>query len=424
MEVIMNDNPQRTNPASGQTGRVQKKFTNEMNKAHYSKSSINIPNRNHWAAVQYARHGWSVFPVRTNDKRPATEDGFKSATTETAQINRWFARCPYNIGVATGNGLFVFDLDTKAGKDGRAVLAALEGDNGQLPATLTAQTQSGGLHYFFTIPRELNLRNATDLFSDEYGAGLDVRCNGGYVVAAPSKTATGCYRWLNKKTIAALPENWLQLLQRPEREKAARQARKRNLKRTQIERLIPGQISVIDQFNETYDLVTILQNHGYTGQGKRYQSPNSSSGLAGVVLLECDDGRTRCFSHHGSDPLSNGQANDTFDVFCLLEHGGNIGAALQAAGNLLFTQSGANVTDHNRAVYRFRSCRAALDKIPVNDFNTVSRVARACRDLPDGFMIWQQWAGDKATPQLWQQLQSQPAFKPGYLIHLAQQKAV
>ena len=418
----MHSNPERTNPTNGQAGRVQKRFTNKMNSVNYSKLATNTPPQNQRAALHYARHGWSVFPLRANEKRPATGDGFKSATTNTAQINHWFARSACNVGIATGNGLFVFDLDIKDGKNGRAVLSALEDEHGQLPDTLTAQTQSGGLHYFFAIPPELNLRNSTDLFSDQYGGGLDVRCNGGYVVAAPSKTAQGYYRWIQKYPVAELPENWLQLLQQPERDKAAQQAQKRHLKRAQIERLIPGQISVIDQFNETYDLATILQNHGYTGQGSRYQSPNSSSGLAGVVLIECDDSRTRCFSHHGSDPLSNAQANDTFDVFCTLEHGGNTGEALQAAGNLLFTQNGATVTDHNRAVYRFRACREALANIPADSLNTVSRVARACRDMPDGFTIWQQWAGNKATPQLWQHLKTQPAFKPGYLIHLAQQQ--
>lgn len=417
----MHTKPERKNPANDQISRVSKVFTEEQNNGNDNKSANNSPVKTYRAALHYARHGWKVFPLRANDKRPATGNGFKSATADPVQIGQWFERSAFNVGIATGNGLFVFDLDNKGGKDGQAVLSALEAEHGKLPDTLTARTQSGGLHHYFAIPPELNLRNSTDLFSAEYGGGLDVRCNGGYVVAAPSKTANGYYQWIQKHSVATLPDNWITLLQQPERDKAARQAQQRHLSRAQIERLIPGQISVIDLFNETYDLATILQNHRYTGQGNRYQSPNSNSGLAGVVLIDCEDGRTRCFSHHSNDPLSNDQANDTFDVFCLLEHGGNHRAAMQAAGKLLFTQSGATVTEHNRDVYRFRTCRAALNNIPASDLNIISRVARACRDMPDGFTVWQQWAGQPATHQLWKHLEQQPAFKPGYLLHLAQQ---
>lgn len=418
----MLNNPERTNPTSGQTGRVLNKSTNEMNSRQYSKMTNNPPDKTHRAALNYAKVGWPVLPLRAGDKRPATRDGFKSASTDPGQISQWFQRSAFNVGIATGKGLFVFDLDNKAGKDGKTVLSRLEAETGTLPDTLTAQTQSGGLHYYFAIPPELNLRNHTDLFSDTHGGGLDVRCNGGYVVAAPSRTATGRYQWIKKQVPAALPEAWIHRLQQPEREQAAQQVQKQQMQRARIERLIPGQISVISQFNECYDVRPILQNHGYTGQGNRYQAPNSSSGLAGVVVMECADGVTRCYSHHGSDPLSNALANDAFDVFCILEHGGNRHKAMQEAGNLLFTASGETVTTHNRTTYQYQKYRNALQHIPADDINTICRVARACRSMPDGFNTWQQWAGQQGTRRLWQHLAQQPAFKPGYLLHLAQQQ--
>ena len=416
----MNTEPERKSPTSEQTGRALKKI-NGLNTTDYSKMIENAQNKTQRAALKYARFGWSVFPLREGDKRPATRDGFKSATTDPQQLNQWFQHSALNVGIATGNGLFVFDLDNIAGKDGQAVLSALQAEHGPLPDTLTAQTQSGGKHLFFSIPFELNLRNSTDLFSDTYGGGLDVRCNGGYVVAAPSRTAKGCYQWISKPALASLPEHWISLLQQPEREQAAQQAQRQQMQRARIERLIPGQISVIAEFNACYDVRAILQNHGYTGKGNRYQSPNSTSGLAGVVVMECADGLTRCYSHHGSDPLSNAQANDAFDVFCLLEHGGNRQQAIQAAGLLLFTATGETVTAHNRSVYQCQQYRNALDHIPANDLNTVCRVARACRSMPDGFDTWKQWAGQQGSVRLWRHLEQQPAFKPGYLLHLAQQ---
>lgn len=53
--------------------------------------------------------------------------------------------------------------------------------------------------------------------------------------------------------------------------------------------------------------------------------------VAGVTIS--DEGRV--YSHHGSDPLANGHMNDPFDVFCILEHGGDTSAAIKAAARSL-----------------------------------------------------------------------------------------
>jgi hypothetical protein len=48
------------------------------------------------------------------------------------------------------------------------------------------------------------------------------------------------------------------------------------------------------------------------------------------VILE-----DKCFSHHGSDPLADGHAHDAFDVFRILEHGGDFDAAVRVAASQL-----------------------------------------------------------------------------------------
>jgi hypothetical protein len=90
--------------------------------------------------------------------------------------------------------------------------------------------------------------------------------------------------------------------------------------------------NVIGQFNDAHDIVTMLEAHGYKQRGKRWLAPTSSSGLAGVTVFE--DG-THCFSHHASDPLNDGHAHDAFSVFCLLDHRGDVTAAIRAAAKLL-----------------------------------------------------------------------------------------
>lgn len=90
--------------------------------------------------------------------------------------------------------------------------------------------------------------------------------------------------------------------------------------------------SAIDAFNAAHDMHEMLVRHGYkpTRRG-RYLSPNSSSGLAGVVLF--DDGRA--YSHHASDPFDSAHTFDAFDLFCHYEHGGDMSKAVKAAAEYL-----------------------------------------------------------------------------------------
>lgn len=88
--------------------------------------------------------------------------------------------------------------------------------------------------------------------------------------------------------------------------------------------------SVIEAFNRAHDVEQLLERHGYKRRGKKWLFPASSTGLPGVTVSE-----GRVFSHHAADPLANGHQNDAFDVFCLLEYGGDQAAAVKAAAKVL-----------------------------------------------------------------------------------------
>lgn len=146
------------------------------------------------SALKYAKLGLAVFPLFPKSKKPATEHGFKDATTDPEQICKWWEAQPdCNIGIATGwrsGGLVVIDVDDGHG-DGRGSdsLREWEHTNGSLPETVTCITGTGGYHYYF-------------LESEPFGnkAGLiyhvDVRADGGYVVAPPSVHPNGNrYEW-------------------------------------------------------------------------------------------------------------------------------------------------------------------------------------------------------------------------------------
>ena len=91
------------------------------------------------------------------------------------------------------------------------------------------------------------------------------------------------------------------------------------------------QPSVIDAFNGWQDVQQLLKANGYQKRGSKWLCPQSSTGLPGVTISE--DGRV--YSHHGSDPLANGHQNDSFDVFCILEHRGDVPSAIKAAARLM-----------------------------------------------------------------------------------------
>lgn len=156
-----------------------------------SKLPNNANNPRLLAALNCARRGWLVFPCRPKDKRPATRNGFKDATTEKATIVGWWTRrrdCNVAIATGSGSGLLVLDIDPRNG--GNESLADLERTHGALPQTVTVATGGGGRHYYFTEPRGASCRVLAD--------GIDVKANGGYVVAPPSMHPDGGkYRWIN-----------------------------------------------------------------------------------------------------------------------------------------------------------------------------------------------------------------------------------
>jgi hypothetical protein len=155
------------------------------------------------SALYYARAwSWPVFPLRPGGKTPLTEHGFRDATTDPSDIRRWWARVPdANIGVATGHRFDVLDVDW-LGEDGTPTGAqrawpALR-DSGQLPDIHgMAITARGGLHVLFrpqtgTTITARKWRDSTG--RTRVAPGLDYRGRGGYIVAPPSRSATGT-RW-------------------------------------------------------------------------------------------------------------------------------------------------------------------------------------------------------------------------------------
>lgn len=143
------------------------------------------------AAISLVANGFAVFPVQTRGKVPLGGNGCKDATKDKSLIENWWTAYPQaNIGLATGaiSGVFVLDIDPRHG--GENTLGELVKCHGGLPRTVTAKTGGGGFHlYFHHVP---GLRNS----AGRVGAGVDIRTDGGYVVAPPSIHENGkSYEW-------------------------------------------------------------------------------------------------------------------------------------------------------------------------------------------------------------------------------------
>ncbi len=124
--------------------------------------------------------------ARDVGKHPRTRRGVADATADPAQVRKWWERWPEaNIGIATGNGLVVLDVD---GPQGRAAIRGLH-----VPLTVTAQSgrDGGGYHVYLRASAGVRLVNRSGALP-----GVDLKTDGGYVVAPPSMHATGRrYTW-------------------------------------------------------------------------------------------------------------------------------------------------------------------------------------------------------------------------------------
>lgn len=176
-------------------------------------------------ALQYAGRGWRIFPCHTTisgvcscgepcsknaGKHPRIKAWQKAATTDQEQILAWWTKWPdANIGVATGSGLVVTDLD---GLIEIAKMTALAEPHGGLPETLVAAT-ARGFHIYLKgdWPTTKKVPTAP---GEKTADGLLVRGTGGYVIAPPSFHASGTrYLWAKEVPIASMPqwfEQWLQ----------------------------------------------------------------------------------------------------------------------------------------------------------------------------------------------------------------------
>ncbi len=131
------------------------------------------------AALAYIDQGFKIFPL--NGKVPATKHGFKDATQTQLGVREIWGQSPtLNIGLVTQD-FVVIDFDVKSG--GKESKIKMWAEHGALPKTRVHKTGGGGQHWIYSNPYGIDVRNSTSFAGY---SGVDIRANGGYIVAPPS----------------------------------------------------------------------------------------------------------------------------------------------------------------------------------------------------------------------------------------------
>jgi hypothetical protein len=207
---------------------------------------------------------------------------------------------------------------------------------------LPIQRSGKGFHIGFRSGKSFGSRKlAWKVSSGKKQIAIETKAEGGYIIVAPSLHGTTGNRY------EAIRGSFAELPKIPDERASKLIQLAQNLDQTAIELDFSAQTvmklgsknqAIIDEFNRNHSVEELLTKHGYKryADGK-YLAPNSTSGNPGILISD-RNGKQVCFSFHadqlGEDlkPESGTPLpHDAFDVFRILEHGGDFQAALHAA---------------------------------------------------------------------------------------------
>jgi hypothetical protein len=274
------------------------------------------------AAIEYAAHGWYVFPLAGKVPRLPREEGghgFKDATRTPLRLVGWWTRWPSaNIGAAVTAPVVVIDIDPRNG--GTETWRSLTDRYGSFANTLTCRTGSGGWHLYYATGRRLT--------RSHLGAGIDVKCPGrGYTVLPPSiHPDTGNrYEWVHPTVgVTRLPDPLVELLAPPA------EGPRRRLRVAQRQGPLPSSALA------SVEWADLLEPHGWVfvkaeGAVDYWRRPGKTHGVSASVNARGTD-RLHIFTSNAA-PFEADTSYSRFGAYTTLNHGGDYhAAARQLAG--------------------------------------------------------------------------------------------
>ena len=117
--------------------------------------------------------------------KPKWQENYIKSVDELTEILK--QRPLANFGIITGEGLVVIDVDARHGG-----LESLQEIKDLVAPTMTVKTGGGGYHFYYSV--DGSVKNRTNVLK-----GIDVRGDGGYVVAPGSKHKSGDFYIIEKE---------------------------------------------------------------------------------------------------------------------------------------------------------------------------------------------------------------------------------
>jgi len=304
-----------------------------------------------FAATYVRKYGLTLVPLPPKKKRPLkSEWGLKDCLTTSEQAKAYYDRHPdWNIGVALGpSRICSLDIDNLEAM--RIICAEFGWDIDELAAQVpTIQGKPPGMRLLFRVPEGQTLAyhslswpkqdDTAKRFTVFEIRAADTQQRQDVLPPSVHPDTGQPYVWLTKPNgvipeppawLLSLWKNWDAL--KPQLQGLCPWAPERPTPKPAKPRIPSGNDttpSVIDSYDQAHSIETALAQYGYRQQGKRWLSPHSSTGLAGVVIF--DD---KAWIHHASDPLcsdESGQLVGAFDLYRYYEHGGDMTKAVKAA---------------------------------------------------------------------------------------------
>ena len=159
------------------------------------------------SALLYENKGFSVIPIGNNKKPLIKWIKYQNERASREQITSWWKKHPTaNIGIVTGaiSNLLVVDIDSPE------ALEEIEKHTPEQAIYPIATTPRGGQHRYFLYKK--GIRNATGIIKN-----VDIRAEGGYIIAPPSQNHNGSYVWveglsIQEVALTALPDSYYRVL--------------------------------------------------------------------------------------------------------------------------------------------------------------------------------------------------------------------
>jgi hypothetical protein len=161
-------------------------------------------------ACEYVDSGWSVLPVKPEEKRPYMTNWLQYTRTRANKqtVINWFnSLTGAGIGVVTGkvSNMVVLDIESDCPYPIEDILK-------RYPTQMYSRTGSGGYHLFYQYPTNVpRVANRVGIFER-----ADLRADGGFIVLPPTiHPSGGRYEWLSRGPLGAFPMVLLDMRSQP-----------------------------------------------------------------------------------------------------------------------------------------------------------------------------------------------------------------